>query len=369
MGEESLILSGQLGKAREFLGLLLGDVANRLQVREVDVATWEAGVARPSLQQLERLAELYGRELDYFLRETPAPPARIQLRSTTKHSLAELPDEVRLVFAQFDELCRTAYEVEVTLGRVHTVEIARVPGGTSPLDLAKRHRTLLGLGDKPATKLRDCLAKKGIQVFELPVPGNQFSGFSYWHDTYGPCILINESELRGRRNFTLAHEYAHILYGHEPSVCDISEVREIKLGEEERLCNAFAVELLLPVDPVTRDFERRGLSRMPSLQEVGRVAGKWCVSIQAMLYRLEDVGLVEKGHADTVLRVYVPQPPRVRRVRGWKWRKRRRMLGEVFVSDVVNAYQEGHISLGKLAHSLGVPIREALEIAEGYHKS
>lgn len=369
MSEEHVIIGAQLGKAREFLGLLPGDVASRLQVQEEDIIDWETAETRPSLRHLERLGELYGRELDYFLRETPEPPVHIQFRSTRKQSFTELPQEVRVVLAQFDELCRTAYEVEMTLGKARQPEVERVREAKSPVDLARQHRTLMGLADKPAAKLRDCLTHKGIRVFELPVPGNQFSGFSYWHTTYGPSVLVNETDLRGRKNFTLAHEYAHILYGHEPSVCDVSEVTGLRLGEEERLCNTFAVELLLPAGPLTSDFQRRGLPGTPTVQEVGKLAGRWCVSIQAMFYRLEAIGLVDRGHSESVFRFYVPEPPRVKRTKGWKWRKRRRMLGDAFVAGVIEAYQEGNISLGKLAHSLGVPIREALEIAEGYRKT
>lgn len=370
-GERNIILSTQLGQARELVQFLPEEVANRLGVQPDEIIDWETGRAKPSLRQLERLARLYGREIDYFLKETPGPPTQLQFRSATKpkQSFQELSPEARVAIAKFDEWCRAAYELEGILGKVHLPEeIERVPTNKSPVDLAREQRESFGLGEKPASKLRNRLAKKGIRILELSVPQGQFSGFSYWHQDYGSCILINAKEVPGRRNFTLAHEYAHRLYGHAPSVCDIGEERALTSTGDERLADVFAVEFLLPGESVYEDFSSRGLPKMPSIQDIGKLAGTWYVSVQAMGYRLEDLSLVERGYTNELLASY--QPP-IRRRKGAqvtpRWQRR---LGKAFVSNALEAYGEGHISLGKLAHCLDIPLRKALEIAErGMEKS
>jgi len=96
------------------------------------------------------------------------------------------------------------------------------------------------------------------------------------------------------------------------------------------------------------------------------MAGSWYVSIQAMGYRLEVLTLINRGYTNELLASYQPQirwkPPKAPR-----WQRR---LGKTFVSNALEAYYKGHISLGKLAHSLGIPMRKALEIAEhGLEKS
>lgn len=356
----AIILGTQLKKARRTVQFDEQEVARRLRVDRQTIVNWEAEREAPTLKELESLAALYGREIDYFLRETPALPAEIQFRSRTKQSFTELTEKARKVIARFDELCRTAYELERALGKIVQPRIGHASKSQSPTELAAEQRKALDLGVRPVGKLRDFLSKIGLRIFELVVPGREFSGFSCMHPDYGPCILINAKDVPGRRNFTILHEFAHLLYRHEPCVCDIAE--EIGAGAtvDERQANLFAVEFLLPAQQVKDDFARRGLSSTPLVQDVGKMAGKWAASVEAMFYRLEELGLVKRDYGRTVLASYEPQ------VVGKKsplpaWKRR---LGEVYVSDAIRAYREGHISLGKLAHCLGLPIRKALEEAE-----
>ncbi|MGQ9546606.1 MAG: helix-turn-helix domain-containing protein [Dehalococcoidia bacterium] len=364
-GKGHVILGIQLQKARETVHFRPEEVARRLGVHLDEIADWEAEHAKPNLKQLEQLAEIYGRGIDYFLKETPTPPTQVHLRSTTGRSFEELSEESRLVIARFDELCRTALELERTLGKIQPVAIERVSRNQSPIELARTQRDIFKLGEKPVSKLRDDLMQRGVRIFELDIPPGQFSGFSYWHSDYGPCILINAKEVPGRRNFTLAHEYAHLLYRHPPSVCDITEEGRLGPAGDERVADLFAVEFLLPAKLIDEDFSKRALSKTPSIQEVGNMAGRWRVSVQAMLYRLEDLGLIEQGYANYLLASY--QPPHPRAPKGPRWeRSFKRRLGKEFISNAFEAYYKGDISLGKLAHSLGLPLRKALEAAEHY---
>ena len=363
--EKHLILGAQLRKARETVEFSAQEAARRLEVEPEEILDWEADRTRPSLRQLESLADLYGRDIDYFLKETPALPDKVQFRSVTRRSFIELSEEARVVIATFDELCRTAYEIEQLLGKTQPTRIGRVSQDISPVDLARQQRIDFGFDEKPVTlaKFRERLAQRGVRVFELSIPEGQFSGFSYWHPHYGPCILINADELQGRRNFTLAHEYAHLLYGHGPSVCDISEGERQAVSGDERSADIFTVEFLFPAEPLRKDFSKRGLTGRPSMQDISKIKGKWNVSVQAMLYRLENLGLIERGYANYLLTSYRPQPPRFRRGRVPRWQTK---LGNVYVSNAIEAYRYGHISLGKLAHSLGLPLRKALDAVETY---
>jgi transcriptional regulator with XRE-family HTH domain len=238
---ESIIKGAQLRKARGLLQLDHEEVASQLNVTRQDIFDWEENRSQPGLKQLERLAELYGRGIDYFLKETPSPPQKIEFRGRPGQSLKDLPQQAKVVLARFDELCRTALEVEGLLNKRRKVTIARFDESVHPKVVAESLRKKFGADDKPLTNLRERLESEGVRIFELVVPDDVFSGFSFWHSEYGPCILLNASELMGRRNFTLAHELAHLLYGHESTLCYIplklSEVR----GDIEFKTNRFAV--------------------------------------------------------------------------------------------------------------------------------
>ncbi|MFQ5851956.1 MAG: helix-turn-helix domain-containing protein [Candidatus Binatia bacterium] len=363
--QEHVVMGDQLRRARETIQFRPDEVAERLNVSVEEIGNWEAGRSQPSLRQLEMLAQLYGREIDYFLKETPEPPERLQFRSPAQRTFQELSSDARLVIARFDELCRTAFELEQLLGKgKHSILVPKVQH-ESPADLARDQRRALGFDKKPVRTLREQLSARGVRIFELIVPPGQFSGLSYWHSQYGPCILINAKELPGRRYFTLAHEYGHLLYHHQPSVCDLTDEWRPGPSAEERSANVFAIEFLLPAGPIREDFQRRGLSGRPTIQDVGKMAGRWQVSVQAMAYRLQDLGLLERAYADELLSAYQPLPRRIRTPKTPTWERR---LGKAFVSSAIEAYREGHISLGKLARCLGLPLRKALETAESDKK-
>jgi hypothetical protein len=156
------------------------------------------------------------------------------------------------------------------------------------------------------------------------------------------------------------------LYHHRPFVCDIGEEGKAGMINDEQTANLFAIEFLLPADPVKEDFSSRGLSKKPSVREVGKMAGRWSVSVQAMAYRLEDLAMVGRGWANAILASYRPERSYFKPAKTPTWERR---LGTDFVSNALQAYHEGHISLGKLTHWLGLPLRRAFEVSERHKKS
>lgn len=337
-------------------------IAEEINVSGQDIESWEKGESQPNLKQLEALAELFGREIDYFLRETPSPPEKIEFRGRPGKTLGALPIEARMVLARFDEFCRTAIEFEDLLGEKLQSRLRKFKGSVPPKEVAQILRKELNLGDKPLHNLREDLESTGVRIYELPIPEEAFSGFSFWHSQYGPCILINAREPKGRRNFTLAHELAHLLYQDSPSLCYIT----FKAGDSSRSleakANQFAIELLLPEVAAKQDFNQRKIPRTPSERELAQMASKWVVSIQALGYRLENLGLIETGLTDQI-RESKPEYFRTPRIPKWK-----RQLGKRFVEISIQAYNKNLISVGKLAHAFQIPIRKAIKIVESVNK-
>ncbi|MBM3334275.1 helix-turn-helix transcriptional regulator, partial [Candidatus Sumerlaeota bacterium] len=182
---ERLIIGDQMRKARQMLAIAPSETAQHLGVSEAGLLAWEQERAAPTLTQLEALGGLYGRSLDYFLRHTPPAPDHIEFRSTSRLSFGSLSAQARLALARFDELCRAAFELEQLLGK-HRPPPRPTPSELPAPQLARERRAALGLPDGPIRDLLDRLVGVGIRVFQLPVPGDAFSGFSYWHSDYGP---------------------------------------------------------------------------------------------------------------------------------------------------------------------------------------
>ncbi|MCJ7458449.1 MAG: XRE family transcriptional regulator [candidate division Zixibacteria bacterium] len=356
--KKSVIIGAQLKRARDLLQLTPEDIAEEINVKPQDIINWEKEQSRPTLKQLEDLAALYGREIDYFLRETPHPPEKIEFRGKSGQTLRNLSKETKIVLARFDELCRTVFEFENLLNKRREVKLPHFDKADTPKAIAQSIRRIFDAGNKPLPDLRNLLENKGILIFELPVPDDAFSGFSFWHSVYGPCILLNAKELKGRRNFTLAHELCHLLYSHGSSLCYVHLQFGQPSGGLEYKANQMAIELFLPEGGIREDFEKRNLSRNPSEKQLAQMASKWGVSIQALGYRLEHLNLIKSGLTD---RIMESKPKYFRRPKTPSWE---RQLGKRFVDTTIEAYKKGHISYGKVADALKIPIRKAMELVE-----
>lgn len=358
--DKVLVIPAQLVKARDSLGMRPEEVAEMLGVSVEAIYKWEKGASEPPLEYLWNLADLYQRNTEYFLRQVPALPEHLSFRLERRKAMQDLPKEVREVIVRFDELCRAEAELENALQEPRKIRIKRIMGANNPQELADRERERLDLGEQPIRDLRKILIDQGVRIFTLPIPdipANELSGLSWWHDAYGPCILLNGKNNIGRRQFTLAHEYAHLLRSDPPTICAF--MLDIP---EERFANQFAAAFLMPSQSLKRDFvEFVGVyGTLPTDQTLGKLAGRYGVSLEAMGRRLEYLDLIPEGTTDAKIADWEKKPTHLRSPRGPRWR---RQLGEEFISLAIEAYTKERISLSKLSKYLGQDVRTVLGVA------
>jgi Zn-dependent peptidase ImmA (M78 family) len=250
--------------------------------------------------------------------------------------------------------------LEGLIGRHRDVRIPKVAQAVDGEALASQERARMRLDGTPIKDLRTLLSQQGIQVFELPIPGDYFAGLSWWPSEYGPCVLINARDLSGRRAFTLAHEYAHLLRADPPTLCDLTP--QALQNRDERFADGFAASFLMPAHAVTHDFRAKGL-RPDELtdKQLASLASRYGVSLQAMGIRLEELHLITAGTTDSLVTAWQARGIHPRRPKSPPWR---RGLGESYVSMSLQAYEQGRVSAAKLARYLGLDIRKAISFAE-----
>jgi len=95
-------------------------------------------------------------------------------------------------------------------------------------------------------------------------------------------IILSRRGSKARRRFSLAHELGHVvLFLAKPALS--SRLRH-DAPPIERWCNAFAAELLIPGEWVTRHFRATELS--DPLEAIGLLSGRYEVSREAMKTRI-----------------------------------------------------------------------------------
>lgn len=378
-------LGARLRKAREAVGLTQEGVGERIGVSRSAVVQLESGNRAVSSMELDRLAGLYGREMrDFFaadfgpenplaglfrLNEDIAdnPGAMQALRQCVSVG-RELTNLERLVGIVRDQSSVVRYQLAAPRSRYDAIR-----QGAS---IAEQERRRLGIGDSPVPDVTELLEIQGVRTAVVDLP-EDVSGLTLLDPEAGPFVAVNRGEHLLRRNFSFAHEYAHVLLdcdGHSTisRSSDRAELHEVR-------ANSFAASLLLPEggvrdiletlgknaqtrllaetpidDERAEGIEARGGTTPPKIQmhDVVLLAHNFGVSRQVVLYRLRNLRFLsdrelndllkqeEAGHGRQLEKLLeLPEPDH---------RRERNRFQHRFLSLALEAYRRESISKSKL---------------------
>jgi Zn-dependent peptidase ImmA (M78 family)/transcriptional regulator with XRE-family HTH domain len=277
----------RLTQARHLAGKTKKEVAEAVGVTPAAVGQYEAGVTRPRPDLLPRLADELDVPIAFFV--AGRPHARIDASGAHFRSLrtarAWQRDKAIAHVTQVGELT-LALEKRVQLplvdlpgfagGEMHSgVELPR-----SPIEAARALRAYWGLGAGPIPHLVRHLEAHGI-VVDAPPPDHADREVDAFSISYLRPIMVltaNRTDDIYRYRFTGAHELGHLVLHGDTAPGDT---------QHEREADAFAAEFLTPRDSIMSELPTRAdLRQLAELQRV------WGVSIDSLLYRCREVGLL-----------------------------------------------------------------------------
>ena len=317
-------LGRRLQEARKSRGLTQQDAADALSVARTTITALEKGDRRVRAEELVRLAGIYGRQVnDLVGSREPIPDFAVQFRAAAARSgQAGAQEDVNQAVNDFQRLCEDYDQLErlngVSLGHAYPTQYPAkgISAELAAQDVASAERNRLGLGDGPLLRLRELLEEDvDLRVFSIELP-SRIAGLFAYTDELGGCMAINARHPRERRRWTLAHEYGHFLTGRYQSEIAILG-GYARQPASERLADAFAGCFLMPESGLQRRFNelsRSGGGRLTAA-DVCRMAHHYFVSVEAMMLRLEQMGVVPRGTWDRL------------RDRGFKVREAQQQLG------------------------------------------
>lgn len=272
-----LLFDGQrLAQARQFRGLLKGELATEVGVTPAAVGQFESEVARPSAVTLSKLALALGVPVAFFTRGRPAFALREEdahfrsLRSTSKRDRSQARSQVE----------RLAEVVAALEERVNLppVTLPEMPLDTPPDAAARLVRAAWGLGEGPIADMVGILERKGVIVARLPAATDEVDAFSCWIGSRPFVILASNKGAADRSRFDAAHELAHLLLH-----------IDAKPGDPvvEREANRFAAEFLVPAASILPELPGRVDWRAYAALKI-----RWRVAISMLLLRARDLAVI-----------------------------------------------------------------------------
>jgi len=255
-------------------------LAEALGITSRSLQNYETGVSTPDTALLARIASYLKFPESFFFLEEELPVLREQAVSFRK--LSKMTEAMKMCTFTAGTLAfkfNQWMEERFNLPQADLADLSDLPAEEAAATL----RRAWGLGNAPIPNMVHLLESKGIRVFSLPEEIRDVDAFCTWYEGT-PFVFLNTLKSAERSRFDAAHELGHL----------VRDVYSMQHGEAhepqmEREANAFASAFLMPKESV--------IANQPPAYTLGyliKLKGYWGVSLAALAYRFNALGLVSE---------------------------------------------------------------------------
>jgi Zn-dependent peptidase ImmA (M78 family)/DNA-binding XRE family transcriptional regulator len=276
---DSPFVAERLTLARERRGLNKSQLATLIGKKAPTITAYERADREPPTRDVvERLATELKFPIEFFY--TPVPQA-VPRDAASFRALTRMTAGQRSAALASGTLC---IEFDRWISERFDRPQPQVPDLDplliDPQAAAIYVRTQWGLGTSPLADVLQTLESFGVRVFALADECREVDAFSFWAEETGtPFIIIGTHKTPERQVFDLAHELAHLVLHRDHAAP--------RGRAEEREADAFASSFLMPRDDLVI-----AAPPTPSFDDLIRAKHRWKVSVAALAYRMNHLGML-----------------------------------------------------------------------------
>jgi len=273
-------IEGRIKLARKANAMSLRALAGKVGISAMSISKYERGENNPGSGVLLRLARALNVKVEYFFRP---PPEAISLTLYRKHSsFGKIAlDSIK---ARIQEWLERYLEIESFFengfNSFNSLQKYPVSSLENVEKVANEVRGLWNLGLDPIDDLIDVLESRGIKIGLIDC-GDGFDGCTFMNKGI-PVIVVRKDIPGDRQRLNIAHELGHILL----------DVSEEKL--EEKAAFRFAAAFLFPKEIAIQELGKHRTKL--GVDELYLLKHKYGISMQAIIYRAKDLGIIKKGY-------------------------------------------------------------------------
>lgn len=273
-----------LKRIRLLKNLSLKDAGILLNMSAPAVSKYEKGEIIPNSEKLIEFANAYDVKVLDLLKTYEAPEMKFSAFRKRKRLQGEnlelLKDIIQNKVADYLEI------VELNELKSTKNKIIKYPcncekdAELAAEDFRKNYKLSI---NQPIPDLINILENVGILIIEIDNPDDRFSDFDGLSEVVKdiPIIILLTNIDGERQRFTIAHELGHL----------VLNIKDENLSEE-KMCNTFASNLLMPKEAVINEF---GISRNNiSFYELRAFKSEYKVSMAAIVYRLKELNIISE---------------------------------------------------------------------------
>lgn len=274
--------SALLRVAREALGYTQTRLAELSGLPQADISRWESGLRTPSDEQIGVLAAALDLPRSLLTSDIrPSQPVHRTARVQSKKAERQVDGRLELARIAASNLMR-----DIDLDTPFTFPTTGDAAPADPESAADALRRVWRMPDGPVESLTAYLEAAGALVLRADFGTDDIlAAYNHPRGDHRWFFLNTRAHDGARARFSLAHELGHAILH-----WDRFDAPSDK--DAEREAHTFAAALLMPRRSMLTAF---GGSRI-QLQDLQALRTRWGVSIQALITRASELGLITATH-------------------------------------------------------------------------
>lgn len=288
------VIPRRIRQARITRGYTIAELADLIGISKQAVSQFELGKNEPGKANLLNISRVLNYPVSFFYKEYPGVENSDSLvffrsrRTTTVKNKNAAREKIEIFREIHDYLAEYVEFPELNLPRIEYPDANMELDENLIEEYAQKLRIHWGLGNGPIPNLMNIAQKNGIMISQMILRIQKIDAFSVWYDGIPYIFLSADKQSNARIRFDIAHELGHLIMHSDIYSEDEFEKNVIK-DKLEREADRFAAAFLLPEKTFSRDVISSSLSDYIPLKK------KWLVSLGAMIYRVDDLGLLSEN--------------------------------------------------------------------------
>ena len=293
----------RLKLARTYRGMTLAELGEKINLTKQTISLYENNKSFPDYSIILKFSRILHFPASFFYQEDEI---NVDSGSTYFRSLTSTSKKSRNAEITKVEFIGALYEILYHYIDFPSLNLPIVNISSNELQndeiemIANETRLWWGLEKGPIEDLQFILEENGIIVVGSKLKDEKIDAYSQMLSINGneTFLIVLSTGMRGRSriNFNLAHELGHIIL--HPWTEDIETISNEDFKEREKQANKFASSFLLPKETFELD-----VNKFPNdLDYYLKLKDKWGVSVQAMLYRSFDLGIISYNQFQYLMR-------------------------------------------------------------------
>jgi Zn-dependent peptidase ImmA (M78 family)/DNA-binding XRE family transcriptional regulator len=262
--------------ARESRGLTQLELAEKLSLSASHMSRIEQDFIEVGEHHLKSISTVLNYPEGFFYEAGENLPPALALRKrniVAQKVLLPVEAQVNIYRLNVEKLLTAISHPEINLPILDIEKLG------SPAEAARKLRKLWKIEKGAINNLTQVLEENGLFLINFDFNTERVDGMSILASSKFPIVFSNKRSLGDRQRFTLAYELGHLVMHLQTNPTFTRDI--------SHEANEFAAEFLMPEKDIKSDF-KDGVT----LNILADLKRKWKVSMQAILYRANDIDVI-----------------------------------------------------------------------------